>query len=114
MTAEVIQLADRRDQKAVADAEDIGRQMADRQEFHDAFRVEMRAAFDRLKGRRHGVMDHLAYHEFEIWVADRIMVRKRMSEGLRKLREQRNESRGGDSSEEERLQRVIANEPTMD
>lgn len=38
----------------------------------------MQAAFTLVKGRRIYAMDHLAYREFERWVADRIMKRRRL------------------------------------
>src|SRR5690606_36105656 len=69
------------------EADDLRRQMEARREFHDAFRFEMREAFERVKGRRIGVMDHLDYEEFELWVADRVMKRKRMRDVRMKLAE---------------------------
>src|SRR5690606_28363192 len=75
MAAEIIQLAERRGQ---TEADELRQQRDARREFHEAFRFEMRAAFERVQRRRLCVMDHLGYDEFELWIADRIMKRKRM------------------------------------
>jgi hypothetical protein len=72
MTAETIKLADRRGQ---TDVDDFQYQRADRKAFHDAFGIEMQAAFKLVRGRRICAMDRLDYQEFELWVADRIMKR---------------------------------------
>lgn len=89
MAAEIIQLADRRGQ---TEADDFQRQMDARKEFHEAFRFEMRAAFERVKGRRIGVMDHLDFEEFEVWVADRILKRKRMRDVRQQMLDRRDKT----------------------
>lgn len=83
--AEIVQLADRR--RGDRQLDDFNAMVEARKELHDAFRFEMRAAFERVKGPREGVMDHLTFEEFELWVADRIMKRKRMLDVRQRLQQ---------------------------
>ena len=86
MAADIIYLADRRGDEP--DIEHFRQQIADRKAFHDEYELHMRSAFQVVKSRHPGVMDHLDYEEFEDWLADRMKKR-----GLMRAARQRMEDR---------------------
>jgi hypothetical protein len=85
MAADIIYLADRRGDEP--EIERFRQQIAERKAFHDEYELHMRSAFQVVKARRPGVMDHLRYEEFEEWLADRIMKRGRMRASRRRMEE---------------------------
>jgi hypothetical protein len=85
MAADIIYLAYRRGDEP--DIERFRQQIAERKAFHHEYELYMRSAFEVLKARRPGVMDHLDFEEFELWLADRIRKRGRMRAARRRMEE---------------------------
>ena len=80
--AEIIYLADRRGNEP--DIEQFRQPIADQKAFHDEFELNMRLAFEVVKARNPGVMDHMGCEEFEGWWADRIRRPGRMRAARRR------------------------------
>ena len=82
--AEMIYLADRRGHEP--HIEQFRQQIAEWKAFHDEFELNMRLAFQVVKARNPGAMDHLSCEELEYWFAGRIKKRSRMR-AARRLRQ---------------------------
>jgi hypothetical protein len=85
MAADIIYLAMVREDDP--DIDRFRQQIADRKAFHDEYELHMRSAFEVVKRHRPGVMDHMTYEEFEMWLADRVRKRDRMRAARRRMEE---------------------------